>query len=118
MRLGQLIESLEPFNADADLRLDSGGPPGTFCSYRGIYEHLALTYGDEPVAIGAFLRRCRNADGHTFTGWKGGEYQMGALTPVWLADEGCSPGLAIVGVADRGDGKTVELITADIEEYR
>lgn len=118
MTLGQLIEALEVFNADARVLLHDQ-PPGEFCSYRGSYDHLALIPGGETqTTVGRLLQRCRAADGSTFQGWKGGDYEMGLGTPVWVADEGQYPGLALIGITPRGDGASLELLTADIEEYQ
>lgn len=35
------------------------------------------------------LAECKAAMGKVFCGYKGGDYVMGALTPVWLASYGC-----------------------------
>jgi len=35
------------------------------------------------------LEECKAAMGQVFYGYKGGDYVMGALTPVWLASYGC-----------------------------
>jgi hypothetical protein len=115
MRLGELITGLE-LCPDADALVEiAGRPAGEFHSYRGSYDQLALGTGSYPLTVGALLSRCRNADGETFEGYKGGDYMMSRDTPVWFADWGEYPGRAIVGINPAGS--TVQLLTADISEY-
>ncbi len=56
-------------------------------SYRGYYEDLAFEPA-ENVTVGHMLAEARSAMGRTFTGYKGGEYQMSEWTTVWLAPYG------------------------------
>jgi hypothetical protein len=44
---------------------------------------------------------CRAAIGEVFEGYKGGDFQMGRNTPVWLASYGCS-GEKIMAIRDDG----------------
>lgn len=125
MTLGELIEALEStykvplpdyFNSTpekerqiyydwCDLR-----PSATLHSYRGYYDHLAAGIeADRSIYVAEFLKGCREAMGHTFTGYKGGEYTMDAKTPVWVADYSKCPGFGIVGVTC--DGYSVTLKT-------
>jgi hypothetical protein len=55
-------------------------------SYRGYYEDLAVTVAGTgaPWNLGKLLRELRAAQGKTFTGYKGGEYVMTRVTPVWV----------------------------------
>lgn len=84
--------------------------PGHLTSYRGFYNELGITF--EPggradpkrLTAEAFLMALREAltPGLTFGGWKGGEYQMRADTPVWVAQWGDAGATAVVGVRDTG----------------
>jgi hypothetical protein len=99
MTLGSLIERLETL------------PPETMVdgiryphSYRGYYSDLAFEMGDKIKAADA-LALCRSAMGEVFRGWKGGEYQMGRNTPLWVASEGCC-GNRIMALRDDGTLET------------
>ena len=83
MTLGELIEALKA--EDPELVVPSGfsGPH----SYRGFYHDLAF----EPVrgaTVGSMLACAKRALGTTYTGWKGGDFEMGEHTEVWLAEWG------------------------------
>ena len=45
---------------------------------------------------------CRKCMGEVFTGYKGGEFQMGRNTPIWLAYEG-QCGDKIMSIEDDGN---------------
>ena len=99
MTLGKLIERLEAL------------PPETMVkgirephSYRGYYSDLAFEVGDNIAAKDA-LALCRGAMGEVLQGYKGGDFQMGRNTPVWIASYGCC-GQKIMGIRDDG---TLEL---------
>lgn len=84
MTLGKLIkllESLEPNRPIAGL--------GSLDSYRGFYDDLAFEPDDKQETVGEVLQRCRDAMGRVFEGYKGGDYMMGELTPLWVASYGC-----------------------------
>jgi hypothetical protein len=84
MTLGRLIADLEAMPADTDV---SGlAEPH---SYRGYYCDLAFEPTSGTVKAGALLAECKSAMGQVFTGYKGGDFVMGALTPVWVAHYGC-----------------------------
>lgn len=56
-------------------------------SYRGYYDQLAF----EPkknMKIQKMLDLAETCVGHTFVGWKGGEYVMDKHVDVWIAFEG------------------------------
>jgi hypothetical protein len=44
------------------------------------------------------LAMCREAMGQVFTGYKGGDYVMGALTPLWIANWGSGGGMKILSI--------------------
>ena len=54
---------------------------------------------EKPAAL--LLKECRAAMGAVFTGYKGGEYQMGKSTPLWVASYGCC-GKKLMAINDDG----------------
>lgn len=51
------------------------------------------------------LSECKAAMGQVFTGYKGGDYVMGALTPVWVANYGCG-GVKLITLSAGGEIET------------
>lgn len=80
MYLKDLILALESLPADRVVRVGFGNPH----SYRGVYEHLAFEREDGRT-VADLLACCFKAMGHTYTGWKGGEFVMGEYSSVYLA---------------------------------
>ena len=56
-------------------------------SYRGYYDRLAFAPASN-VSIRSMLACAREANGATYQGYKGGEYEMGDLTDCYLASYG------------------------------
>lgn len=52
--------------------------------------------------------------GKTFTGYKGGDFEMSRRTPVWVANYGNAGNTGIVGIHD--DGYSVIILTAYIPD--
>ena len=46
--------------------------------------------------------------GQVFIGYKGGDFVMGALTPMWISDYGTSSGTKIMAVHDGGEVETAQ----------
>lgn len=97
--------------------------PELFCSYRGHYDQAALTparwapvLGHAPISVEELTARTYDAIGRSFRGWKGGEYTMGADTPVWAAEMGDDTGIAVLDVVETAE--RVLLVTYSIDEYR
>lgn len=99
MTLGGLIDRLAAL--PADLEIEGFGEPH---SYRGYYSDLAFERTDK-TAAGVVLAMCRDCMGGVFQGYKGGDFQMGRNTPVWIASYG-SCGDKIMALKDDG---TLEL---------
>lgn len=102
--LGDLIVLLKHREQDQEVRIAFGyfSPDGVH-SYRGFYEQLAIGYSYESgkeVKVAELLKELQGAIGKTFHGYKGGEYVMTECTPVWCANHGEAPSVAIVGIAD------------------
>lgn len=84
LTLGGLIAALEAMPFDAQVaNLDDEH------SYRGYYRDLAFERLDGTRPAGELLADCRAAMGQVFEGYKGGEFVMGAKTPLWVASYGC-----------------------------
>lgn len=116
MKLQELIDTLKGMPSDAFVRLDCGFPAGELMSWRGVYSELTLTWGDKDVTVADVLADAESAVGATFTGYKGGEYEMSGRTPVWADDYGLCSYNALMG-ASLVDGVVV-LATADVSDYR
>jgi hypothetical protein len=87
MLLKELIEILR--TCDQSKEVDGFGEPH---SYRGYYDELAF----EPMrtTIGEMLKAAESADGESYTGYKGGAFEMDGDTPVHIASYGCT-GIAL-----------------------
>lgn len=99
MTLGKLIDRLAELPPETVVDLDEPH------SYRGYYSDLAFQRNATPVSAATALEMCRKCMGEVFQGYKGGDFQMGRNTPVWVANYGCC-GKKITGVRDDG---TLEL---------
>lgn len=98
MTLGELIGVLDAMPSEAKVaNLQEAH------SYRGYYSDLAFELNEGTRPAGDLLAECRAAMGKVFTGYKGGDYVMGALTPLWVASYGCC-GQKLVAVS-AADGK-------------
>lgn len=89
MTLGKMIVALEAMPDGAEVaNLNSAQ------RYRGYYSDLAFERGEGTRPAVELLAECKAAMGQVFCGYKGGDYVMGALTPVWVAKYGrCGPKL-------------------------
>ena len=102
MTLGKLISALEAMPDSAEVaNLNSAH------SYRGYYSDLAFERDEGTRPAGELLAECKAAMGKVFCGYKGGDYVMGALTPVWLASYGCC-GLKLMALHAGGETETAE----------
>lgn len=107
MTLGKLISALAEMPDGAEVANLYGAH-----SYRGYYEDIAFERGEGNRPAADLLAECRAAMGEVFYGWKGGEFVMGALTPVWLAHRG-DVGLKLMALRAGG-----EVETADEDEMK
>jgi hypothetical protein len=101
--LGYLIERLERLPQDAVVCYDFVYlMPKGIHSYRGYYEQLALGYTDEGESpkVSELLTLLKDANGKTFTGYKGGEYTMGDDTKMWVANRRQAGGTAIIDAVE------------------
>lgn len=87
IHLTELIEELEKIPHDTPISFGFGEP----MSYRGYYEELAFE-PKQNTLIAEMLANAKSALGATFTGYKGGEYTMGAFSDCYIAEYGTSAG--------------------------
>lgn len=102
MTLGKLIDVLEAIPPDTPVANIINAH-----SYRGYYSDLAFEMRDGMRPASELLKDCRAAMGEVFQGYKGGDFMMGKLTPVWVASYGCC-GMKIMDLLPSG-----ELVTAE-----
>jgi hypothetical protein len=88
LTLGEFLAKLENAYSDAEVVFEDGKYAGTFRSYRGYYDHLALSRSDEPKTAGLVHMLARDAVGQTYKGYKGGAFTMTKMTPLWAAEYG------------------------------
>lgn len=103
LTVGEILTHLKNKEPDTGVRFDFGYfSPGTFHSYRGYYEDLAVEYVKEDCTVEQLRNRLQACLGTDFYGWKGGTFTMYSDTPVWVANSGEACGVAIVDVIDHG----------------
>lgn len=98
LTLGGAIKALEALEPTMMLQTSEGGGVGDVASYRGYYSDLAFEPAAAPTTVGVVLDDLRKALGAEFMGYKGGDFLMGADTPLWVSPFGCSGGPAVVGI--------------------
>lgn len=81
--LGNLIEWLEQQDQNLVVKDGFGSPH----SDRGDYSELAFA-PVETATIADMLAHAKSAVGNTYTGWKGGNYEMGEYTNVYIGEYG------------------------------
>ena len=102
MTLGKLIAALEAMPEGAEVaNLNSAH------SYRGYYSDLAFELDDGTRPAADLLTECKAAMGQVFSGYKGGDFVMGVLTPVWVAEYGCC-GPKLMALHAGGEMETAE----------
>lgn len=120
MSLGMMIEKLEEIKKNEDkiikkykheaiVIFDFADTFPTYIdSWRGCYCELALNFAshskcvenEEEMTLTKFIEMLKKCIGKTFTGYKGGEYEMNEDTPVWVANYGASGNTAVVDIID------------------
>ena len=102
--LGSLIDTLGKCAQGHEVVFDfCGTVPRELISYRGFYDHLAVTWkprvnSDDDMTVADFLAMLKGAVGQTFEGYKGGEYVMSRETPVWVDNYGDCTRTAIIDI--------------------
>ena len=101
LTLGQLITVLDQYKDDGGTTVKFDFchfAPAGLHSYRGSYDHLAISYSPFQLSLETFLAELKGAVGQVFTGWKGGQFVMDENTPIWVDMPGDASSTAIVGV--------------------
>ena len=101
--IGNFIEDLKKFNPKAHITIPPFNlNPTGFDSYRGYYSDLALEYTTENsyMTAGELLKKAEECIGKTFTGYKGGEFEMTEDTTLWIANYGKSTHILVTGIKD------------------
>lgn len=104
LTLGGLITTLESM-LPSELVPDLHSPH----SYRGYYDDLAFKLSGEKRTVSALLAECRQCMGRVFTGYKGGDFMMGAITPLWVSEYGEASGMRLMAI-------TPDAVTTEKEE--
>ena len=108
MTLGALIKALEGITDRGRTIVGLGRT----MSYRGYYSDLAFEPSEKPLTITQALDLAKGCMGLMFTGYKGGDFQMGEGTPIWSASYGdCGP--RIMSLRIDTDPITLELKEED-----
>lgn len=116
MTLGKLIEALEYHDPHKGCRFDFGRQrPCVLGSWRGDYSQLTITSSDQEgtITVGEVLKMLEEADGETYTGWKGGEFKMNLKTRIWADNDGECSQTGIVGLDS--NTSAVIILTAYID---
>lgn len=112
--LGVLLETIRHYPHKAAVTCGFGGV-GTFDSYRGYYEDLALDPAGEVLTVGELLHSVLDADGATFQGYKGGDFHMSMSSSLWIASYGQATSLRFLGASF--NGHTVFLHSREVEGW-
>ena len=102
MTLGKMIAALEEMPEGSKV-----ADINSAHSYRGYYIDLAFERGAGLRPASDLLQECRAAMGQVFEGYKGGDFVMGALTPVWISSYGCC-GQKLMALHAGGEIETAE----------
>lgn len=105
MTLGELIAALDKVDGGINIAIElpTGEVviPTDLISYRGYYSDLAIDYGIpnedsvRPVEVDEFRGWLREAIGKTYTGYKGGDFTMSKITPMWVDNYGRCQNFAV-----------------------
>lgn len=101
LTLGGLITTLESM-LPSELVPDLHSPH----SYRGYYCDLAFKCSEDKRTVSSLLAECRGCMGKVFEGYKGGDFMMGASTPIWISTYGSASGMKLMAITP--DGVTTE----------
>ena len=103
LTLGKMIDVLKAMPTDTLIH-----GLGELDSYRGYYSDLAFEPTSESKTVAELLEVCQGAMGQVFTGYKGGDYMMGANTPLWLSHYGTT-GVKIMAINTDGTIDTAKM---------
>lgn len=105
----RLLEMLEVCPPENTVRFDDGSYPGNFGSYRGYYSDLSIepsaSAQDNLRTVALFSAALADTIGQTYDGYKGGDFTMHEMTPLWVSSYGDNSGIAITHISNN-DGVT------------
>jgi hypothetical protein len=105
--LGMLYDFLDQFSefdqSNLKVKFEDESAPGTYMSYRGVYDQISLDRCVEKT-VGELKQQTKEAIGATFTGYNGGEYTMNNDTFIWVSEYGEHTGEGIVDTKITRDG--------------
>lgn len=108
MTLGKFIAALDELPPERTIQ-----DVGEAMSYRGYYSDLAFEPDGQTRAVAEVLASARACMGQTFEGYKGGDFDMGASTPIWSSRYSmCGP--RIMGLNIEADPITLILAEEDL----
>lgn len=110
MTLGSLIKALEALEPTRLIEMLHDPH-----SYRGYYSDLAFEPGGGTRTVGELLADCRECMGKVFEGYKGGDFQMGASTPIFVAMYSRT-GPRLMGIEADADTDPIRIITAEEDD--
>lgn len=95
-----LVDNMEPDEDHTWLSFEFGSCGVTgIDSFRGYYDELALSYGDDEILeLADFLGILKDALGKTFIGYKGGDFTMHEHTPIWVANYSRTSYTKVIGI--------------------
>lgn len=102
MTLGKLISALKVMPNEAMVSNLNNAH-----SYRGYYSDLAFERGIGEIPASELLSACQSAIDKVFEGYKGGDFLMGAHTPVWVANYG-QEGSKLIAIGCDGEIETAQ----------
>lgn len=119
VELGDLLDALRAIrNQRAEVRFDFAGfAPAQFHSYRGFYEHVAITpaHRTSPVEVRDCVTALEAVLRDGVHGYKGGHYRVDRRTPVWVSERDRVDETTIVGLAwqthEGEDGDVIRIRT-------
>lgn len=79
-------------------------------SYRGFYRMLALEPDFDNIGtVDELLELLKWSNGHTFEGYKGGDYVMDEHSWVFIAQWGISSDLIVTGISESSNGVEIRI---------
>ena len=117
MTLGEMITAISAVDSNLSvvIELPNGERvvPTHLISYRGYYSDLAIEYGKDTMTVGEFGDMLKNAVGETFTGYKGGDFTMSKITPMWVDHYGCASGIVVLDIVVEENKCVIKTIQED-----
>ena len=104
--LGELVGMLNNIDGKLPVYINDAEEgalvPTGLSSYRGYYSDIQIEYEQDTPAdevnVATFRIWLSEAIGKTYTGYKGGDFTMSKITPVWVDTYGRCRGVHVTGV--------------------